>query len=1416
MKKAILAWVVLAGLMPAFARTVTELDTGWTADGKPVTLPHTWNALDASDGKDVPPRFSTQWNYSAGSPSYARKPVVYRRALPDPKPGRRYFVTCGGASMTTQVRVNDREVGRHIGSFTAFAYELTDALKPSGNVLEFIVDNVFDANVQPINADYSVYGGLYRIPRLVETGAVCIDPARTPVVHADAKTGRVEIKWFQSSRSPDGSIRTIEQSNIRTIPDFELWSPENPKLYPVTVRAGDDELTLNVGFRTMEFREDGFYLNGEKRKLRGVCRHQDRAGRGWGRSAADEAEDVRWIKLMGADAVRTAHYPQSEAFLDLCDREGLIVWEELPNVNGITFTAKAEENERMMAREMVEQHRNHPCIFAWGIFNELYNKPMPEGTAEPRMAALSKFINELDPTRPTVGASCRNWLIDLHRTPNQIGFNLYPTWAGEGTDTMKMKIDAAFATNTTLKIAAVSEYGAGAGARQHASIRTRATAYDSVFHPQEYQAYHHWRCYRDIKDDPRIWGSFLWVMFDLGSDAKIEGEHVGMNDKGMVSWDRMIAKDAFYFYKANWNPEPMLHLVGDRLTDLTDRRTDVLAFSNDGDVELFVNDVSYGKRTPDGVKGVLWTDVPLATGDNKVEVVSDRFRETAHWRRRPLDFPKIGKARALTKGPKEHFLASYFGINSWSPDLRYVLALETEVNGRLSRENEPCTLGVIDTQDGNRFIPVTETRAWNFQEAAMAHWLPWGEDMIAFNDYRDGKFVAVVMNWRTKEERVVPHPIAAVSPDGRKAVSLNYARIRLTRPGYGYAGKGQDPLVGEAWPEDDGLWYVDLMTGEAKLIVPIAKIRDVAPPVGPNGLFYFCHTVISRDGERIFWLGRGIDWYDPVKEKAGPWSTTAFTCRTDGSDIRLCFDGKNWGGSHFSWRDGKSMVVTVYPKEYPGARGHVTFTVGDEAHPHRLAPIALDFDGHCTWSADGEWMSSDGYIDETGKRNWLLMRAEDEAVVPVGSFFVPEAYRGGDWRCDLHGRWRPDGRQLGFNSVHEGSRQIYVIDLGEDIEKKPPNRGDPVHDALEPYVKRGEIAGMVSVLSDPEGNVTADALGWADAENRRPMTMDTVFAIFSMSKTFLGAAMMCGIDDGKISLDDEAAKYLPEFADVKMKDGSKPKRPLTVRDLCCHVNGFRSGIPCVQRSVSLREVARDLASHPLETQPGEVFSYGTATIDAAAACLEVAVGRPFEDYLKERVLDPLGMRDTTFTPNAEQLSRLVKAYTTTGGPFRVAHDGCTPQLEFPRAKPICPCAGGGLFSTPADMIRFSQMLAHHGEWKGRTIISRKTFDEIFAKIQTPPDVVQPYTVGSWLYGDWFGHEGAMRTDQRANLKTGHSRVFFIQTANRAGKAFFSAKTDWNRACDVYQKMEVPFSENMVRTVENDRTKRKTGVVGEDK
>jgi CubicO group peptidase (beta-lactamase class C family) len=361
------------------------------------------------------------------------------------------------------------------------------------------------------------------------------------------------------------------------------------------------------------------------------------------------------------------------------------------------------------------------------------------------------------------------------------------------------------------------------------------------------------------------------------------------------------------------------------------------------------------------------------------------------------------------------------------------------------------------------------------------------------------------------------------------------------------------------------------------------------------------------------------------------------------------------------------------------------------------------------------------------------------------------------------------------------------VTLAEAIKAcSPAEDGGAVRAVLRRYVDAGRIAGVVSVTSDADYNEDYECAGWADMENRRPMTPDTLFAIFSMTKTFTGAAVMCAIDDGIMSLDDEVAKYLPEFADVRMEDGARPRRALTVRDLMSHVSGFRGGEGVVNREIPLREVARRLAASRLKFQPGETFSYGNAWICSAAACLEVASGMPYEKYLKLKILDPLGMKDTTFSPDSGQLRRLVKAYTSDDRPLRPAADRCARQLEFPKKAMVYPAASGGLFSTPRDMIRFSQMLAHHGEWKGRRIISRETFDRVFAVKQTPAAVAKPYTAGSWIYGDWFGHEGAMRTDQRANLRTGHSRVFFIQTENAAGKAFFELKSDWHQACDRLQ------------------------------
>lgn len=400
----------------------------------------------------------------------------------------------------------------------------------------------------------------------------------------------------------------------------------------------------------------------------------------------------------------------------------------------------------------------------------------------------------------------------------------------------------------------------------------------------------------------------------------------------------------------------------------------------------------------------------------------------------PKPFPDFSAPRAVTGGPHDHFLANYFAINAWSPDNRYLLTLETDLKDKLP-DGAPATLGLVDLEDGNRFIPVTTTRCWNFQEAAMAHWLPWAKDTFVFNDLRDGKFSAVVLNWKTKEERVLPGlPVSAVSEDGEWAISINYARLFLTRPDYGYAGNGQDPRKGVVFPEDDGLWRVNLRTGEAKLIVSTAAVRDLVPKVGPTGMSYLCHTVISKDFKRIYFLSRSVEEsMEGVKKFKGVnWFTTAFTCHADGSNLRRCFpDG--WGSSHFNWKpnlsekDAATMVVTC--KWLDQVYTHVEFTVGDEKHPRQVGGAAMDFDGHCIYSPDGAFVSGDGYWDKAFTRHWKIVRLADMEVRKIGDFFVPEPYRDIYCRCDLHPRWRPDGRQIGFNSVHEGSRQVYVMDV---------------------------------------------------------------------------------------------------------------------------------------------------------------------------------------------------------------------------------------------------------------------------------------------------------------------------------------------------------------------------------------------------
>ena len=380
-------------------------------------------------------------------------------------------------------------------------------------------------------------------------------------------------------------------------------------------------------------------------------------------------------------------------------------------------------------------------------------------------------------------------------------------------------------------------------------------------------------------------------------------------------------------------------------------------------------------------------------------------------------FPEISEPVQITRNGHEHFFASYYGIDSWSDDQKYVTVLQTDIKYKLPDENEPATLGLVDMET-KEFIPLTQTRAWNFQEGCMAHWLGTNPDsLIIYNDYRNSMNVSVIMNVYTKKElKVIPYPVSSVSPNGKEAVSLNFSRLRITRTDYGYGGEGQNPQADVQFPEDDGLFMVNLETGEAKLIVSIAQIRELVPAIPPEGIEYFAHTRFSREGSKIFWLARAI----PQR------NTVSLTVNRDGTNLQRCFPD-NWDGSHFDWLNDNELMITA---NYEGKQwAHVLFTIGKQDY-RRLGKGILDYDGHGTFSPDGKWMVTDTYPTAGALREQkiYLMDMQTEAVLPLGRFVEPEEFTG-RWRCDIHCRWSPHGDRIGFNSTFSGSRQVYVFYL---------------------------------------------------------------------------------------------------------------------------------------------------------------------------------------------------------------------------------------------------------------------------------------------------------------------------------------------------------------------------------------------------
>lgn len=332
----------------------------------------------------------------------------------------------------------------------------------------------------------------------------------------------------------------------------------------------------------------------------------------------------------------------------------------------------------------------------------------------------------------------------------------------------------------------------------------------------------------------------------------------------------------------------------------------------------------------------------------------------------------------------------------------------------------------------------------------------------------------------------------------------------------------------------------------------------------------------------------------------------------------------------------------------------------------------------------------------------------------------------------------------------------------------------PVKQAITPFVESGDLAGIITVVADRENIIQLDAIGMANIETKTPMADDTVFWIASQAKPFTAVAVMMLAEEGILSLDASITAYLPELGELRVIAERTDEKtvlvpvatPITLRHLLSHTAGMAWITPIHTRfgvidCMPLDQMVMTCAMTPLDRQPGTKYAYSNMGIEIAAAAVQRASGMPFEEFLQKRIFDPLGMKDTTFWPTEEQLARMAIVYGWDSEANKLAPIH-TPQLTYPLTDRCRRHAagGGGLFSTPRDMVRFYQMLLGEGEFRGKRLLKPESVREI-AKKQTG-DLPDGYGLGSVSGGDFFGHGGMCGTDSMVDVRRDRVFMFIIQ------------------------------------------------------
>ncbi len=598
-----------------FIKSAADVMEAAIAEGESISLPHTWNAIDGQDGGN---------DYHRGTCWYVKE-----FTKPDINPTDRVYIEFLGAAMTADVFMNGEKVCHHEGGYSTFRVDITEKLLED-NTLVVSLDNGDNTTVYPQKADFTFYGGLYRnvnmiiVPESHFALDYCGTPGIkvTPVVDLDAKKATVTVEtWVSGSASSvdfavNGETMTSPVEDHRavavfTIENVHLWDGINdPYLYTAeaALESGDK---VSTRFGCREFHIDpreGFFLNGRSYLLRGVSRHQDFKGVGNALTLEHHKKDMEIIREIGATTLRLAHYQHAQEFYDLCDENGLIVWAEIPYITMHMKDGRANTLSQM--EELVVQNYNHPSIICWGLSNEITAASAVNEDLLENHRLLNDLCHSLDSTRPTTMANVFMLETDspILEVPDINSYNLYFGWYLGDLEQNDEFFDE-YHEKYPDRAIGFSEYGADANPQYQSSAPEKGD------YTESYQAVYHEHILKMIEDRPWLWATHVWNLFDFAADGRDEGGKHGENQKGLVTIDRKVKKDAFYLYKAAWNrKEPFVHLCGSRYVDRAEEVTEVKVYSNQPEVTLLVDGKEFETKAG---KTVFSFSVPIH-GEHRV------------------------------------------------------------------------------------------------------------------------------------------------------------------------------------------------------------------------------------------------------------------------------------------------------------------------------------------------------------------------------------------------------------------------------------------------------------------------------------------------------------------------------------------------------------------------------------------------------------------------------------------------------------------------------------------------------------------------------------------------------------------------------------------------------------------------------